>query len=86
MVAKGSIPPRLEPDAGEPPIANDQIADVFEQVATLLERQAASRFRVAAYRTAARTIRGLQFPLGKLFEREGIGGLQRLPRIGESLA
>lgn len=67
-------------------IANQQIADVFQEVAMLLDRQSANRFRIAAYRTAAETIRGLQFPLGELFAREGIGGLERLPRIGESLA
>lgn len=40
-------------------MTNAQIADVFDQIADLLEFQDANPFRVRAYRNAARTIRGL---------------------------
>jgi hypothetical protein len=67
-------------------ISNQQIAEIFQEVALLLDMQSANRFRIEAYRAAAETLRGLQFPVSELFAREGIGGLERLPRIGESLA
>jgi len=40
-------------------MTNAQIADVFDQIADLLEFQDANPFRVRAYRNAARAIRGL---------------------------
>ncbi len=40
-------------------MTNAQIADVFEQVADLLEFQGANPFRIRAYRNGARTIRNL---------------------------
>jgi DNA polymerase (family 10) len=60
---------------------NAEIADVFDQVADLLEFQNANAFRVRAYRNAARTITNLTEPLAgiaadpsrKLTDIDGIG-------------
>jgi DNA polymerase (family 10) len=62
-------------------MTNSHIADVFDQVADLLEFQGANAFRVRAYRNAARTIRDLAEPVTaiiadesrKLTDIEGIG-------------
>ena len=61
---------------------NAQIAAVFDEIADLLEIQAANPFRVRAYRNGARTIRELSEPVAdilctagrKLTEFKGIGG------------
>jgi hypothetical protein len=68
----------------EPP--NEFLSKSFEEVANLLEMQGANPFRIAAYRTAAETIRQLDTPVQTLFEREGLAGLRKLRGIGKSLA
>lgn len=68
------------------PTANEDVACVFEEVAALLERQHANRFRVQAWRAGAATIRALEEPVASLLAREGIEGLDRLPGIGAALA
>lgn len=65
---------------------NHEIADCFAEVANSLEAQGANPFRVRAYRTAAENLKGWQQPVGELLEEEGLGGLERLPSIGRSLA
>lgn len=57
---------------------NPEVAQVFEEVADLLDIQAENPFRVRAYRNAARTIRDLSarladMPPEKLEELDGIG-------------
>jgi DNA polymerase (family 10) len=64
-------------------IENIDIARVFDEVADLLEIQGGNPFRVRAYRTAARTIRGLAVPAAALAAE---GRLDELPGIGEDLA
>ena len=44
-------------------MTNSQIADIFQQMADLLEFQGANPFRVRAYRNGARTIRDLAEPI-----------------------
>jgi DNA polymerase (family X) len=73
------------PDAG-PELSNAAIADKLDEVASLLEVQDANRFRVAAYRAAADTVRQLPEPVDELLKREGLDGLERLPAIGDTLA
>ena len=41
------------------PVHNEDIAAIFNELADLLEVEDANPFRVRAYRTAARTVRGL---------------------------
>ena len=71
------------------PMTNADIADIFDQVADLLEFQDANPFRVRAYRNGARTIRDLPESLAgiaadsdrKLTDIEGIG-----KDLGEKIA
>ena len=65
---------------------NQAISEKLQELADLLEQQAANPFRVAAYRRAARTVSGHGEPLADLAEREGLEGLDRLPGIGRSIA
>jgi hypothetical protein len=65
---------------------NDQIADVLERIAELLETQRANPFRVRAYRDGAVSVRQSPDSVARLARREGIEALDRLPGIGASLA
>ncbi|NBC96750.1 MAG: DNA polymerase III, partial [Deinococcus-Thermus bacterium] len=66
------------------PVANAEIAELFERYASLLEIEGANAFRVRAYRNAARTIENLpQSAAGMLDEG---ADLSELPGIGEDLA
>lgn len=66
--------------------SNEQIAEVLERVADLLGAQDANRFRVAAYRKAAETLRISEMRASDVLETSGVEGLATLPAIGESLA
>jgi hypothetical protein len=67
-------------------IDNEEVADVLDRVADLLEVQRAEAFRVRAYRRGADTCRELDRPLREILDAEGVAGLDRLPAIGRSLA
>lgn len=64
---------------------NSAIADLFEQLADLLELEGANAFRVRAYRNAARTIESLAEELADLVADDP-AQLQELPGIGKDLA
>ncbi|MEA3274214.1 MAG: DNA polymerase/3'-5' exonuclease PolX [Pseudomonadota bacterium] len=66
------------------PIHNDDIADVFDEIADLLEIQGENPFRIRAYRNAAREVRALPREVVQLLEKGE--DLTRLPGIGEALA
>jgi hypothetical protein len=68
------------------PPTNAQIAATLDEIAELLEVQNANPFRVRAYRTGAETIRTLKTPVSRLYEKEGLDGLEALDGIGQSLA
>jgi len=63
-----------------PAITNDEVADVLDRVADLLEAQHASSYRIRAYRRGARTCRTLDKPLSDVEK------LEDLENIGKSLA
>lgn len=63
---------------------NDEIGDVLERVADLLEAQHASPYRVRAWRAGAATVRGLAEPVAGLVKSGA--DLDALPAIGKSLA
>ena len=65
---------------------NTACAEKLREAATLLEAQGANPFRVAAYRRAADTLRGLPGDVGAIIEREGAEGLEALPGIGRGIA
>ena len=72
------------PDTIVPPMTNEQVADVFTEVADLLEFQGSSPFRIRAYRNGARTIRDLPESLAAL--RQAERPLTELAGIGKELA
>lgn len=65
---------------------NSQIAARFDEAANLMGHQGADPYRVAAYRRAAVTLRGLPVSVADILHSEGTEGLERLPTIGPSLA
>ncbi len=65
---------------------NRDIARHLDEVAELLALQAENPFRVAAYRRAAATLRGLGRRAAEVVRAEGRTGLTRLVGIGDSLA
>ncbi len=63
---------------------NSRIADIFDEMADILEIQEANAFRIRSYRNAARTIRGQS---DSLADRVAAGDdLTALPNIGKSTA
>ena len=63
---------------------NTRIADVFDEIADLLEIQEGNQYRIRSYRNAARTVRDLGDPLQERVEAGE--DLTDLPGIGESMA
>ncbi len=66
------------------PVQNSEIAEIFSQVADLLEIGDANPFRVRAYQNAARTVQGLGRDLTEMVA--GGEDLSGLPGIGKDLA
>jgi DNA polymerase (family 10) len=66
------------------PIHNSEVANIFGQVADLLEIEGANQFRVRAYRKAARTIRGYPRSMADLLDEDQ--DLTELSGIGDDLA
>jgi len=64
-------------------MSNAEIAEVFSQIAGLLEIKGESVFKVRAYEKAAQTIAGLTEGLADL---RRLGELRHLPGIGDSIA
>lgn len=67
-------------------MTNRELADVLDEISQRLRRQAASPFRVAAYRAAATTVREWKTPLAEIYQRDSTAGLEALPGIGKSIA
>lgn len=65
---------------------NDQIADLLDQIADLLETQGANRFRIRAYRNGAHTVRTSSDSTAEMVREGGEEALQELPNIGEGIA
>lgn len=66
------------------PVQNSEIAQIFYQVADLLEIEGANEFRVRAYRDAARTVATLPRSASEMMEADE--DLEELPGIGADLA
>lgn len=69
-----------------PHLRNAEIADVLERVASLLETQGASEFRIRAYRHAGEVIEDWPRSVDAVYERDGTAGLEALPGVGQSIA
>jgi DNA polymerase/3'-5' exonuclease PolX len=68
------------------PLSNEEIADALDRIADLLQAQDANRYRVNAYRRAARVVAGLTAPVSEKVVSGGEKELMRLPDIGKSIA
>jgi DNA polymerase (family 10) len=66
------------------PVRNEEIADIFDELADLLEIEGANPFRIRAYRNAARSIRGDARSMADLLAAGA--DLSELPDIGDDLA
>ena len=61
---------------------NAEVADVFEQIANILEGQGENPFKVRAYRNAVRTLENLREPAADINAR---GELKKIPGFGEAI-
>jgi len=64
---------------------NNAIADVFDEVADILEIEEVE-WKPRAYRNAALGIRNYSKPLSEVYKKDGIKGLKEIPGIGENIA
>lgn len=67
-------------------VTNDQLADVLDQIADLLEVQEANRYRIQAYRRAARTVRSRDESVASMVKAGDGENLEELPNVGEGIA
>jgi len=73
-------------DRTRPYISNEEIADLLDRVADLLQAQEANPFRIRAYQQAAQEVRKMDRPVVSVIEQENREGLEQVPGIGRSLA
>ena len=66
------------------PVHNADIADIFNQIADLLEIESANPFRIRAYRNAARQLQGMGQEVSAYLQQQK--DLTELPGIGKDLA
>jgi DNA polymerase (family X) len=65
-------------------MTNAEIANVFDEIADLLEMKGENQFKIRAYRQAARTIKKLPSEVERMV-RNG-DSLQDIPGVGEAIA
>jgi len=64
---------------------NQKIAEIFREIASLLEIRETS-FRSRAYQKAAMVLEGLQENVQEVYQAQGLKGLRNLKGIGKSMA
>ena len=69
-----------------PSMSNSLIAERLNEYADILEQQQANRFRITAYRRAARTLATLEEDLGAIYQRGGRRALIELESVGAGIA
>ncbi len=69
-----------------PTVSNSLITERLNEYADILEQQQANRFRIAAYRRAARSLAALEEDLGALYQRGGRQALIALENVGAGIA
>jgi DNA polymerase (family 10) len=67
-------------------MTNEQIANVFRRLASLLELRGENFFKVRSYQSAADTIEDWPQPLAELFAEQSSVALRELPGIGEAIS
>ena len=66
------------------PVDNEEIVQLFENMATLLEMKGDTVFKIRAYQRAARTIDQLSFPLEQAVRDQA--DLKKIPGIGKAIS
>ena len=69
--------------AGDLRMRNSEIAQIFQDIADILEIEGENPFRVRAYQKAVRTLESLPEEVEKIYRR---GELKKIPGVGEGLA
>ena len=62
---------------------NFEVADVFDQIARILEGRGENQFKVRAYRNAVRTLENLPEPVSAIHSR---GELKKISGFGDAIA
>lgn len=62
---------------------NFEVADVFEQIAQILEGRGENPFKIRAYRNAVRTLENLTEPVSAI---QGRGELKKIAGFGDAIA
>ncbi len=62
---------------------NFEVADVFEQIAQILEGRGENPFKIRAYRNAVRTLENLPEPIASIHSR---GELKKIAGFGDAIA
>ena len=66
--------------------SNDDIANMFEQIADLLAAQGDDYYRIRAYREGARSVRASERSVIDMYRTGGLKEVQALPYIGDRLS
>lgn len=64
---------------------NKKLAEIFYETAELLDIKGTA-FKPAAYRKAARALEVLQEDVARIYQKDGLKGLDKIPGIGKSIA
>lgn len=64
---------------------NKELAKIFYEIEGLLEIKG-TRFKPRAYHRAAEAIENLEQDVALIYKREGLKGLDKIPRVGKSIA
>jgi DNA polymerase (family 10) len=67
-------------------MTNQEIAQRFSRLATMMELRGDDPFRLRSYRNAAETIEVWPTPLQEVAAADGMAGLQAIPGIGKAIA
>lgn len=65
---------------------NEEIAEMLEEAAALIDAHGDDGYRLRAYRDAARTVRAWREPVIDVLDRDGRRALIEIPTIGRSIA
>ncbi len=67
-------------------MTNEQIAQRFSRLSTLMELRGDDPFRLRSYRNAAEVIEVWPQPIKEIAALEGVAGLQTIPGVGKAIA
>jgi len=65
---------------------NEEIANRFNRMASLMEVRGEDTFRIRSYRMAAEAIETWPTPMQKIAAQDGLAGLLEIPGVGKALA